>query len=356
MNKRLRFLIALIMLSWTAACTLPLEPPGLVEALQPGDVTRTAAAVTGAATAIPAVQPISDSSQKSSGGLGEATQGPIQAPSTEPSQPPTVGGPQGIASKPQCINRAAPGRPLDLTVPDGQTMQPGQSFSKTWRLVNDGTCAWTRGYAVVWFSGEEMSAASSLFLHEIIEPGGTVDVTVDMVAPLQAGVYQGNWMLSDEASDLFGIGPSGQSAFWVRIQVVEQLASPSPGARPTPSATPVVFNGGELTLYLQDWMDLDSGMINTGSTDDLTFQMEKEKAVLRPASGTRIAVFGARTPTESDCRDVRLSSESLMLDSLKEGVFLCYRSNQGLPGYARLPVINLKDNFLKLEFLTWSAP
>ncbi len=344
MNKRLRFLTALIMLAWVAACTLPLEQSGLPKPFRSDISTSTEAESIDATLDVQGGQPLSDGSQQVANALGEATQAP------------TPNNPKKNAPLQAACNRAAPGRPLDLTISDGAILRSGQAFSKTWRLVNAGSCSWTPGYAVTWFSGEEMGAAGTQFLHESVAPGDSIDVTVDMVAPLQPGVYQGNWMLSDEDANLFGIGPAGQSAFWVRIQVAEDLSSPTPGTLPTPTVTPAVFYGGDLTLYLQDWMDLDSGRINTGSTDDLTFQMEGEKAVLRPATGTRIAVFGARTPTENDCRNVRPSSNSLVLDSLKEGVFLCYRSNQGLPGYVRLPVINLKDNFLKLEFLTWSAP
>ncbi len=345
MKTRLRILTAWILLAALTACTLPVRQtaPG---AVQPGPLTPIGE---GPPDPIPTsnAQPVSEGNQQVANALGAASQEPTMASS--PNRP--------LKSAPdEPCNQAAPGRPFDLTIPDGKIVQPGESFSKTWRLVNAGACAWDPGYAVIFFSGEQMSAPGSQYLHESVEPGGSIDVTVDMVAPLKPGTYQSNWMLSDEDTNLFGIGPSGRSAFWARIQVTEELITPTPGALPTPTVTPVVFYGGELTLYLQDWMDFDSGMINTGSTDDLTFQMEGEQAVLRPSVGTRIAVFGARTPTENDCRSVRLSADPLALDSLKEGVFLCYRSNQGLPGYARLPVINLKDNFLKLEFLTWSAP
>ncbi len=340
---------AWILLASLTACTLPVRQtgPGAVQTAVP--VSTEAGATDFAPTS--GDKPVSDGSQQVANVLGAATVEP-----TGKGEPQGATGPVLKSPVDMPCNRAAPGRPFDLTVPDGEVVRPGETLSKTWRLVNDGACAWTSGYALVFFSGEQMGSPASQYLHENVEPGGSIDVTVDMVAPLRPGTYQGNWMLSDEDANLFGIGPSGQSAFWARILVAEELATPTPGILPTPTVTPAIFYGGELTLYLQDWMDLDSGMINTGATDDLTFQMEGEQAVLRPSVGTRVAVFGARTPTEADCRSLRLSVDPLILDSLKEGVFLCYRSNQGLPGYARLPVINLKDNFLKLEFLTWSAP
>ncbi len=300
MNKRVGLFAALIVLSWVVACTLPVEQVNAPEPLRLGQPTLTVKAPLGPVRTATGAEQVDR--QMVANALSEATKEPVQA----------------AGAKGKC-NRAAPGRPLDLTVPDGETLRPGQAFSKTWRLVNAGTCEWAPGYAVIWFSGEQMGAPDSQFLHESVEPGGSVDVTVDMVAPLQPGVYQSNWMLSDGGANLFGIGPGAQSAFWARIQVVEEAPSATPETLPTPAPTLAVFNGGELTLYLQDWMDLDSGMINTGSSDDLSFQLENEQAVLRPAASTRIAVFGARTPTESDCREVRLSAEPLALDSLKRG-------------------------------------
>jgi len=37
----------------------------------------------------------------------------------------------------------------DVTVPDGTKMEPGDDFTKTWRLLNAGTCSWTTAYRLV---------------------------------------------------------------------------------------------------------------------------------------------------------------------------------------------------------------
>ncbi|KPJ88324.1 MAG: hypothetical protein AMJ53_16980, partial [Gammaproteobacteria bacterium SG8_11] len=46
----------------------------------------------------------------------------------------------------------------DVTVPDGAEADPGQHFTKTWRLQNNGGCTWTSGYDVVFTSGDQMGA------------------------------------------------------------------------------------------------------------------------------------------------------------------------------------------------------
>ena len=37
----------------------------------------------------------------------------------------------------------------DVTISDGTIIGPGNSFKKTWRLQNVGTCSWTPSYALV---------------------------------------------------------------------------------------------------------------------------------------------------------------------------------------------------------------
>ena len=50
----------------------------------------------------------------------------------------------------------------DVTVPDGTTYTPGATFQKTWRLKNIGYCTWTTSYALVFDSGQQMGASSSV--------------------------------------------------------------------------------------------------------------------------------------------------------------------------------------------------
>jgi len=44
----------------------------------------------------------------------------------------------------------------DVTIPDGTTLDPGTSFTKTWRLKNEGSCAWDSRYQIVFVSGTSM--------------------------------------------------------------------------------------------------------------------------------------------------------------------------------------------------------
>lgn len=140
-------------------------------------------------------------------------------------------------------DKAAAGHPIDVTIPDGTVMNPGEVFAKTWRLENAGSCTWTRQYAVTFFSANSLNAPQINTLAKPVKPGEQIDVTVDMQAPQEPGIYQSNWMLSNEDGELFGIGPNGDAPFWVKIEVVPAITE-TPQPTPTVTPTPVVYLSG----------------------------------------------------------------------------------------------------------------
>lgn len=169
------------------------------------------------------------------------TASPSPAPSALPTAIPTIARSATPAltptDNPNC-NRVAAGVPFDVTIPDDSPMQPGQRFIKTWRLVNNGACKWTRLYALVFFSGNPMGAIQSQYLTVEVLPGGQVELSVEMFAPHETGFYQSNWMLMAPGGELFGLGPNGDAPFWARVQVMEKFTdTPEPTPTPTPTAT-----------------------------------------------------------------------------------------------------------------------
>jgi hypothetical protein len=109
----------------------------------------------------------------------------------------------------------------DVTITDEMDLAPGEHFTKIWRLQNAGSCPWTIGYLLYFESGDLMGGPTSQELtSETIQPGETIDITVELVAPLETGPYQGNWMLRNVKGDGFGVGEYSK-AFWVKINVVE---------------------------------------------------------------------------------------------------------------------------------------
>jgi hypothetical protein len=107
----------------------------------------------------------------------------------------------------------------DVTVPDGTRYAPGTTFKKTWRLRNIGTCTWTTSYALVFDSGERMGAPATVNFPSNVAPGQSVELSVDMTAPSNAGRYRGYWKLRNAGGAIFGIGTTANKSFWVEINV-----------------------------------------------------------------------------------------------------------------------------------------
>ncbi|NTW09490.1 MAG: hypothetical protein HGA28_07985 [Anaerolineaceae bacterium] len=106
----------------------------------------------------------------------------------------------------------------DVTIPDNTKMSPGQAFTKTWRIFNSGSCTWTTAYKVIFVSGNQMSGTSPFALPKNVEPGQSVDISVNLKAPNSAGTFTGNWKLQNPSGVNFGLGASN-APFYVTIIV-----------------------------------------------------------------------------------------------------------------------------------------
>ncbi len=106
----------------------------------------------------------------------------------------------------------------DVTIPDDTEIDPGESFVKTWRLKNDGSCTWSTAYAVVFAGGDQMGAPASTLLAASVAPGETIDISVTLKAPDDGARYRGDFKLRNAANVLFGLGKDNKP-FWVQIEV-----------------------------------------------------------------------------------------------------------------------------------------
>lgn len=106
----------------------------------------------------------------------------------------------------------------DITVLDGTEFSPGESFVKTWRLKNIGSCTWTTDYEAIFDSGDQMGGPNDINLTKNVPPGETIDISVSLVAPASSGTYRGNWKLRNDKGEVFGLTSGGP--FYVEIKVV----------------------------------------------------------------------------------------------------------------------------------------
>lgn len=106
----------------------------------------------------------------------------------------------------------------DVTIPDGTNMDPGETFTKTWRLKNAGTCTWS-GYNLVFDSGDLMSGSSPIAIGTVA-PGQQVNLSVNLTAPSTDGSYRGYWRIRNASGVLIPVASGYQAkSFYVDITV-----------------------------------------------------------------------------------------------------------------------------------------
>jgi len=91
----------------------------------------------------------------------------------------------------------------DVTIPDNTAVNPGQTFTKTWRVQNSGSCAWAAGYKFSLVGGDAMGG-QTVTLTTSVAPGSSYDISVPMTAPSKSGKLTGSWRMSDAAGVYFG--------------------------------------------------------------------------------------------------------------------------------------------------------
>ena len=287
---------------------------------------------------------------------------PIPSPKITPSI-----GPVTQTSTPMSLcDQAGAGNPIDITIPDDTVVAAGQSFIKTWKLVNVGTCTWTTAYAATFFYGDRMGAPEAVPLKGYISPSQTVEISVEMVAPQSSGTYQGNWKLANPAGELFGIGPNGNNSFWVRIVVAQnqtiltstptQSVTSNPSLTPTATSTPPGQVSGDLSPIPGDRIDLDTLTLNSGDEDLMYAADENGYHLLSPQGGALLGVFGNTEPSLASCQSAAMSTAPIAVESLPVGTHLCYTTNHGRFGRALFAALDPNNFALSLNLLTWAQP
>lgn len=130
----------------------------------------------------------------------------------------------------------------DVTIPDNTVVTAGASFIKVWRLRNDGTCAWGPGTTVdsiALVGGSALGNSTVVPLVNAIQPGHSGDISVAFIAPTTAGTYRSEWKLRRTNGQMFGVGASGATPFYLQIIVK--------GGGSTPAAKRIQFAPGGTT-------------------------------------------------------------------------------------------------------------
>jgi len=191
-------LAAIVIIAAMLACNLP----STSSAQQNPDAVLTAAALTVQAqlSAIntPTLSPANTA----------ITTPPTNTPSPTPAPATSTSAPAATATS-NCDSALFV---TDVTYPDNTVVSAGSTFTKTWRMQNTGSCSWTPSYAVVFSSGDAMNGPTAQALSGNVNPGQTVDISVNLQAPSSNGTYTGHWGLRNASGVIF-------THFYVQIKV-----------------------------------------------------------------------------------------------------------------------------------------
>ncbi|XP_078667707.1 protein ILRUN-like [Branchiostoma floridae x Branchiostoma belcheri] len=102
----------------------------------------------------------------------------------------------------------------DITIGEGESVPPDTPFVKTWRIQNSGEEPWPAGACLRFLAGERLGPNDRVLV-DSLDPKCITDVSVNMVSPSHAGVYQGQWRMCTPANLYFG------EIIWVILTVEE---------------------------------------------------------------------------------------------------------------------------------------
>ena len=91
----------------------------------------------------------------------------------------------------------------DVSIPDNTPVTAGQSFTKTWKVKNAGSCAWDAGFKFA-FTGGDAMGGTTYTVPATVAAGAVTDISVAMTAPNKTGTIRGNWRMSTASGQFFG--------------------------------------------------------------------------------------------------------------------------------------------------------
>jgi hypothetical protein len=115
----------------------------------------------------------------------------------------------------------------DVSIPADTEVAPGAPFIKGWRVQNSGTCDWGAGFTLVFASGDQMGGPASVPVPPTAA-GDTVDLSVQLEAPMTYGTHSAEWRLRSDQGQIFGA-----------VLSVQIIVPAPPTATPTVTPTPL---------------------------------------------------------------------------------------------------------------------
>ena len=206
MQKLIHTLTILVLILALSACGPDATPQAAAPRINPTAILP--------ASAIPATQATSSVTPFPTPTRAPSST-PLASPTAQPSltnmpRPANIGIPKGATSTPVpeitgdgsygCLNANVV---KDMTFPDGTHVAPGQTFVKTWKFFNSGSCSWLGSTTIKFIKGDPMRPVPGITGQEI-PVNNKADVSVTLIAPLTAGSYKTYFRLTDKSGNAFG--------------------------------------------------------------------------------------------------------------------------------------------------------
>lgn len=119
----------------------------------------------------------------------------------------------------------------DVNTPDGTVLRPNESFTRTWKVANNGTCNWLFGFRLVPVSGFQFAEDSVSVPNAPVSPNEWREISVNGQAPDDPGTFTQYWQMSDGAGNRFG------SLLSISITVRAPTSTPNPTSTNTTAPT-----------------------------------------------------------------------------------------------------------------------
>ncbi len=134
---------------------------------------------------------------------------------------------------------------LGQGVADNTKFDPGANFTMMWKFKNTGATTWTTSYLMRFYTGDQLGAPATVKFPKEVKPGDTVELSVNMRTPNNAGSYNSIWVLTNAD------GLNFSTLFNLQIQVgslptstntsapaATNTTAPAATNTPEPTATP----------------------------------------------------------------------------------------------------------------------
>lgn len=182
----------------------------------------------------------------------------------------------------------------DVSYPDGTIVSAGEQFTKTWRVKNAGTSAWTSGYALAFVSDRRMDGPDSVML-PLALPGESVEVSVTLTAPLSPGLQRSSWRARNPEGLLFG------DLLYAEIRVPLSSTPGSPSIEDAQLEGHITYPDGSEVMagesFAKTWAIRNTGSVQWGPGHVLAFTGGTEMGETRQVHVGTVPAQGVVTVT-----------------------------------------------------------